>query len=184
MSPSTARSGPVEVVDYDERWPARFEAYADELRRALGMVAARVDHIGSTAVPGLAAKPVIDIQVSVDDVGAIDVYKPGLESIGLVHRPHPEEPEQREFFRPPGRRIVHVHVVGTGSREERRQLLHRDYLRAHPAAARQYGELKRRLAETFRDARQDYQAAKDPFLQSMGLEAERWATETSWQPQS
>jgi len=184
VSASTSQSGPVEVIDYDQRWPARFEAYADELRRALGSVAARVEHIGSTAVPGLAAKAVIDIQVSVGDVAAIDLYKPGMESIGLAHRPHPEEPERREFFRPPGRRIVHVHVVGSGSAEERRHLLHRDYLRAHPAASREYGELKRRLAETFRDARQNYQEAKSPFLQSMGLEAERWARETSWQPRS
>ncbi len=184
MSASTSQSGPVEVVDYDQQWPARFEAYAEDLRRALGTVAVRVDHIGSTAVPGLAAKPVIDVQVSVADVAALDLYKPGMETIGMLHRPHPEEREEREFFRPPGRRVVHVHVVRSGSPEERRHLLHRDYLRAHPAAAREYGELKRRLAERFRDARQDYQEAKGPFLQAMSVEAERWASRIAWQPRS
>jgi len=138
----------------------------------------RVDHIGSTSVPGLAAKPVIDIQVSVADVEALDSYRPGLEGIGLLHRPHPEEPDRREFFRPPGPRVVHVHVVAAGSAEERRHLLHRDYLRAHPEVAADYGALKRELAGTFREARQDYQEAKHPFLESMAADAERWAAAT------
>lgn len=168
------------MVAYDQGWPARFEAHAGELRKALGSVAVRIDHIGSTSVPGLAAKPVIDIQVSVLDVAALDTYKPRLEEIGLIHRPHPEEPEPREFFRPPGPRVVHVHVVGSGSPQERRHLLHRDYLRANVDAATEYGESKRKLAAAFRDARQEYQAAKDPVVQALDVEAERWAVATAW----
>jgi len=172
----------VDVVGYDVQWPAQFDAYADRVREALGPACLRIDHIGSTSVPGLAAKPVIDMQVSVADVAAPESYRPGLEGAGFLHRPHPEEPERREFFRPPGPRAVHVHVVEAGGPEERRQLLHRDYLRAHPEVAMEYGALKQRLARRFRDARQDYQEAKHPFLQSMGADAEAWAAATAWSP--
>jgi GrpB-like predicted nucleotidyltransferase (UPF0157 family) len=175
-------SGPVEVVDYDPAWVQRFADHASRIRGALGATVVRVDHIGSTAVPGLAAKPVIDVQVSVPDLAALDQYQPGLESLGYVHRPHPENDEAREFFRPPGPRVVHVHVVGTGSVEERRYLLHRDFLRAHPAVASDYGDLKKRLAGAVGGERQDYQWGKNPFLQDLQRKAEHWAITTSWSP--
>jgi GrpB-like predicted nucleotidyltransferase (UPF0157 family) len=175
-------SGPVEVLDYDPSWVLRFLDYATRIQRALGAVAVRVEHIGSTAVPGLAAKPVIDAQVSVPEVAALGQYKEALESLGFLHRPHPENEEAREFFRPPGPRVVHVHVVGAGSVEERRYLLHRDFLRAHSNVASEYGALKRRLAGQLSDARQDYQWAKSPFLKEMDRNANEWAILTKWSP--
>jgi GrpB-like predicted nucleotidyltransferase (UPF0157 family) len=129
---SLSASGPVEVVDYDQSWDQCFAQYAARISGVLGAIAVRVEHIGSTAVPGLAATPVIDVQLSVPVVAALDQYKDALESLGFLHRPHPENEEAREFFRPPGPRVVHVHVVGAGSMEERRYLLHRDFLRSHP----------------------------------------------------
>ncbi len=173
-------SGPVEVVDYDPSWDERFGEYAARIRGVLGALAIRVEHIGSTAVPGLAAKPVIDVQVSVPEVAALDRYKGALESLGFSYRPHPEIKEAREFFRPPGPRVVHVHVVGAGSVEERRYLLHRDFLRAHRTVAFEYRALKRRLAGELAHARQDYQSAKNPFLEEMGRKAEEWAIATNW----
>jgi GrpB-like predicted nucleotidyltransferase (UPF0157 family) len=162
-------SGPVEVLDYDPSWALWFLDYAARIQRALGAVAVRVEHIGSTAVPGLAAKPVIQ-------------YKAALELLGFLHRPHPENDEAREFFRPPGPRVLHLHVVGAGSVEERRYLLHRDFLRAHPSVASEYGALKRRLAGQLADARQEYQLAKNPFLKQMDRNANEWAVLTKWFP--
>jgi GrpB-like predicted nucleotidyltransferase (UPF0157 family) len=175
-------SGPVEVLDYDPSWATRFLDYAARIQRVLGAVTVRVEHIGSTAVPGLAAKPVIDVQVSVPEVAELGLYKEALELLGFLHRPHPENDEAREFFRPPGPRVVHVHVVGAGSVEERRYLLHRDFLRAHPSVASEYGALKRRLAGQLADARQEYQLAKDPFLKQMDRNANEWAVLTKWSP--
>jgi GrpB-like predicted nucleotidyltransferase (UPF0157 family) len=179
---SVSASGPVEVVDYDPAWEGRFGDYRASIHGALGSVAVAIEHIGSTAVVGLAAKPVIDVQVSVPNLDALDEYKPGLESLGLLHRPHPEDVEPREFFRPPGPRVVHVHVVQVGSAEERRYLLHRDFLRAHPTVASEYGELKKQLATELGDARQDYQWRKNPFLERVQREAEMWADTTGWSP--
>ena len=169
------------VVDYDVEWVGRFEAAARDLSRTLGALAVRMDHIGSTAVPGLAAKPVIDIQVSVAELHPVRPYRDALEPLGYVHRPHPEVPD-REFFRPPGPRTVHLHVVATGSRCEREHLLMRDFLRTHDAAASRYASLKRHLAEQFRDARQEYQDGKSPFLEELLVEAEEWAVESGWTP--
>src|SRR5688500_18100804 len=110
-------SGPVDVVPYDDEWVLRYAEYSARIRDALGALATRVEHIGSTAVPGLAAKPVIDVQVSVRELAALDDYKRGIESLGFIHRPHPENEEATEFFRPAGPRVVHVHVVQADSPE-------------------------------------------------------------------
>ena len=169
------------VVDHDLAWRDRFDVVARALHDALGDLALRVDHFGSTAVPGLAAKPVIDVQVSVRQLRPLDPYRDAIESVGYLHRPHPEVPD-REFFRPPGRRTVHVHVVARGSRNERQHLLTRDFLRTHEVIACRYALLKRALAEEFRDSRQDYQAGKESFLEELIVEAEAWAVETGWAP--
>ena len=175
-------SEPVDVCDYDPRWIERYQVAAGRIREALGEGADRIEHIGSTAVPGLAAKPVIDVQVSVADVSNLDAYRPRLESVGMVHRPHPEVVDRREFFRPAGPRTVHVHVVDAGGELERTYLLHRDYLRAHPDAAAEYAALKRSLAAAHRYERQRYQDAKEPFILRLGRAADAWATATGWAP--
>lgn len=179
---TASRSGGVEVLDYDDAWSAGFRSYESQIRSVLGAAAVRIEHIGSTSVVGLAAKPVIDIQVSVAALGDLESYKPGLEQLGWLHRPHPENEEPREFFRPPGPRVVHVHVVESGSDVEREYLLHRDFLRANSDVAGAYGELKKRLAHDLHDDRQDYQWAKNPFLQEMRVQAEAWAAGVGWIP--
>jgi GrpB-like predicted nucleotidyltransferase (UPF0157 family) len=161
-------SDPVEIVPSDEGWADRFRTFESMIRDALGVVAVRVEHIGSTSVPGLAAKPVIDIQVSVVDLDALDSYKPALEALGWPHRPHPEDPDR--------------HVVEAGGVEERKHLLHRDFLRARSDVAAQYGELKVGLARELGNDRQAYQLAKSPFIAQLEADAERWAAETGWKP--
>ncbi len=135
---------PVELSEPSARWPALAQAWSNAIRDALAPLRPRVEHVGSTAVAGLIAKAVIDLQVAVPDVEDEPAYRPELESLGLMLRAR--EPGHR-FFRPPtGQpRIVHVHVCSKGSDWEREHLLFRDYLRAHPDAAAAYAALKRDL---------------------------------------
>src|SRR5262249_8534461 len=137
----------LEVVPYDPQWPVAFEEEAGRIRAALGAVALRIDHNGSTSVPGLAAKPVIDIQVSVAELEPMDAYRQPLQSIGYTHVPHPDDSFCPFFHRPDTwPHSHHVHVVRGGGMEERRTLAFRDYLRGHPDCAREYERLKLHLA--------------------------------------
>lgn len=132
----------ISIVDYDPAWPVRFAQ--ERLRIALlGGAAKRIEHIGSTAVPGLAAKPIIDILVTVDDVEDEARYVPALEAAGYVLRVR--EPEHR-MFRTPAR-DVHVHIWRSGDDEERRHLVFRDRLRTNAIDRDRYERTKRELAQ-------------------------------------
>ena len=137
------------VDDYDPEWPSWFEEEATILRAALGSIAERIEHVGSTSVPGLAAKPVIDIQVSVTSLTPRGPIVAPLVAIGYQHSIDPIEP-QHEFFsrgyHDDGYRKVHIHVCEVGSTWERRHLAFRDELRRDADAAAAYGALKRQLA--------------------------------------
>jgi GrpB-like predicted nucleotidyltransferase (UPF0157 family) len=172
---------PVELSEPDAMWSRRFEAIRRQLAKALGPTAVRIDHIGSTAVPSIPAKPIIDVQVSVNQLEAEDRYQPQIEALGwplrareLAHR----------FFRPPAgeARTVHIHVCETGGSWERDHLLFRDYLRAHPGRAAEYAALKRQLAASFGNDRPAYTRSKVPFIEATLAVAERWARRTGWQP--
>jgi GrpB-like predicted nucleotidyltransferase (UPF0157 family) len=157
------------VVPYNPEWPAAFARERDRLAAALGAAARRIEHNGSTAVPGLAAKPVIDIQISVPRLQPMDTYAPALERLGYVHVPHDDDAFAPFFHRPAAwPHTHHVHVVEAGGEEERKTLAFRDYLRAHPDAAREYEALKRALAAAFggadAPAREAYAAAKSEFV--------------------
>jgi len=137
----------LEIVRYDSNWPKAFSAERDRLAAALGGLALRIDHHGSTSVPGLSAKPIIDIQISVARLRPIESYAAGLTLLGYVHVPHPDDSSCPFFHRPAvWPHTHHVHVVESGGAEERRTLAFRDYLREHWQAARAYEELKHRLA--------------------------------------
>lgn len=152
----------------------------------------RIDHIGSTAVPGLPAKDVVDIQIT---VAALDErVKSAMLSLGYAqpegvwrdHRPPhfvgPETDWEKWFFcPPPGQRRTNTHVGVLGRANQRYALLCRDFLRAHPASAEAYAELKRRLAQHLADP-QVYPEVKDPAVDLIYFAAEAWATATHWQP--
>jgi GrpB-like predicted nucleotidyltransferase (UPF0157 family) len=159
QTPDSARSGLIEVVDYDPAWPARFLEWRGVIGSALGSTATRIEHVGSTSVPGLAAKPIVDIQVSVDDLSDEAGYVPALERIGLQLR---SRDELHRYFRPfaDKPRDVHVHVCGTGSNWEREHLLFRDHLRADPEARDAYAEAKRAAALAWADDGWAYTDAK------------------------
>jgi GrpB-like predicted nucleotidyltransferase (UPF0157 family) len=159
-----------DLVPYDPHWPAMFEQEAVQLRRALGPIAVRIDHHGSTAVPGLSAKPVIDIQVSVTNLHPLDVFGKPLEALGYVHVPHADD-AFCPFFHRPSRwpHTHHVHVVRAGGDEERRTLAFRDYLRQHDDVAREYERLKHQLMMQIHPndaaSREAYAAAKTNFVE-------------------
>lgn len=169
----------IEVVPYDERWPGLFADWAMKLRRALGYAAVRIEHIGSTAVPGLAAKPVIDIQIGIGDVEDESAYVRAIEALGVALRSR--EPGHR-YFRPAGdrQRAVQIHVYRAGSEEERDHLLFRDFLRAHADAREAYARLKRDVAGRYRDDRLAYNEAKTGLILDQMHRARAWALRTGW----
>jgi GrpB-like predicted nucleotidyltransferase (UPF0157 family) len=154
---------PIVIVDYDPAWPREFQALRDRAAAAVGDLAVAIEHVGSTAVPGLAAKPVIDLVVVVapDDVrGAVD----RLVAIGYVHRGNLGVDGREAFSVPDGERRHHLYVSPTDSEELRAQLAFRDRLRRDHALAAEYEALKRNLAVTFRDDRMGYTDAKTEFV--------------------
>ncbi len=116
----------IEVLPYDPEWPGLFQAIGARLREALGTVASRIDHIGSTAVPGLAAKPVIDIQVSVSALEPSDPFRIPLEALGYLFDMENDDLTKRYFHEAPGNRETHIHVRRAGSWTEQSALLFRD----------------------------------------------------------
>lgn len=166
----------VEIVPYDPQWPARFEATAAELRRALGANVVAVHHVGSTAVPGLAAKPVIDVLPVVADLGAVSQAEPALVDLGYEPRGEYGLPGRRYFVREAGgRRTDHVHVYEADDPAVARHLALRDYLRAHAEEAAQYGALKASVAEQYPHDRRRYSEAKGPIVSALEQRALTWA---------
>jgi GrpB-like predicted nucleotidyltransferase (UPF0157 family) len=170
----------IEIAPYDPAWPQRFARLGRRLRGALAEVALRIDHIGSTAVPGLAAKPVIDIQISVAALEPLDAFRQPLEALGYVYRADNTEQTKRYFREPAGNPRTHIHVRIAGSFSEQFALLFRDYLRETPELAAEYEALKRRLAERHRNDRHAYTEAKVPFFWKAIRQADQWAQLHGW----
>jgi GrpB-like predicted nucleotidyltransferase (UPF0157 family) len=135
------------VVEYDPDWPVRFEAIRDRIAPALASLAVSIEHVGSTSVPGLAAKPVIDIDVVVADASAIPAAVKALTSLGYEHLGPVGIPDREAFRRPPGTEKHNLYVCPAGGQGLRNHLAIRNHLRTHPAAVEAYAALKRRLAD-------------------------------------
>lgn len=163
---------------YNPAWAGSFEAHRRRISDALGAVARRVDHVGSTAVTGLAAKPIVDIQVSVADVEEEASYLGPLVAAG--YRLRVREPGHR-MFRTPGL-DVHVHLCDAGSDWERRHLLLRDWLRQSADDREAYADLKIRLQRQDWDTMNHYADAKSELIAEMTVRAKRWALSTGWSP--
>jgi GrpB-like predicted nucleotidyltransferase (UPF0157 family) len=172
----------VVIVPYDPEWPQLFSELGAALRKALGSIALRIDHIGSTSVPGLEAKPIVDVQISVASFEPLDAFRIPLERIGLVYRANNPDLSKRYFRESPGTRRTHVHVRCAGSFSEQLALLFRDYMRAHAGDARRYGKVKRQAAEEHGHDRRAYNDAKADFIWEMVAKADRWSQQTGWEP--
>ena len=173
---------PIEIHDYSPKWPEEFKAIGKELRKALGEVALRIDHIGSTSVPGLAAKPIIDIQISVSSLDPVEPFLKPMESLGYVWRKNNGEKTKEYFREKPGNRRTHVHTRKLGSWHQQFALLFRDYIRIHPSDQEKYEVVKKELAEKYRYKRQEYVDAKDPIIHEIMHRADRWTADTGWEP--
>jgi len=172
----------VVIVPYDPEWPALFSRLGVSLRKALGDTALRIDHIGATSVPGLDAKPIIDIQISVRTFEPLDAYRLPIESLGFVLRPDNPDRTKRYFREVPGERRTHIHVRRAGSWPEQFALLFRDYMRTHDEDAKRYAELKYRLAEQYAEDHRGYTEAKAPFIWETMVKADTWSQEIGWEP--
>jgi GrpB-like predicted nucleotidyltransferase (UPF0157 family) len=155
----------VVIEEYSASWPGAFAAESARLREMFGLPADRIEHVGSTAVAGLAAKPIIDIMVGAGSLAEIEACIPRLVGGGYryVEEFNALIPERR-YFEKPG---FHVHAVTHGVDFWVRMLAFRDALRADPALRREYESLKRRLAQAHREDRGAYTDAKTPFIRSV-----------------
>ncbi|MGI9625305.1 MAG: GrpB family protein [Longimicrobiales bacterium] len=153
----------VVVVNYDPEWPQAFEALRSTIWDAVSDIAVSVEHVGSTAVPGLSAKPVIDIDVVVDE-GVVAAGVSRLSSLGYEHRGDLGIPGREAFRSPPDTPRHHLYLCIAGSPALANHLAVRDYLRANPVAASDYSDLKRRLASEHPKDIDSYVEAKSDFL--------------------
>ncbi len=159
------------LASYDGTWPLAFEAEAARIERACEGLAIRLEHVGSTSVPGLSAKPIIDILAGRPPQAKAAPYVSALKQLGYEHK-GPYGLPGREYFRRGTPRSHHVHLVSWSSALWRDHLAFRDHLRAHPEVARAYEALKRELAAVV-DDRHAYTDGKGPFIRSVLRDAAR-----------
>ncbi len=157
---------PVQIAEYDPAWPVLFERERGLIEAALADLVAAIEHVGSTAVPGLGAKPVIDIMIGVRNLADGEKCVRPLEELGYEYRGEAGIPGRLYFRRLTGGRRSHqIHMVEHGGDFWRRHRLFRDYLREHREEAKAYHELKVRLAERFGTDRLGYNEAKTEFIE-------------------
>jgi dephospho-CoA kinase len=181
------------ITPYDPTWPAQYARLAGRIAQAAGRTGLRVDHVGSTSVPGLAAKDVIDIQLTVGSLDEADGIADALAGAGFPRAdgewsdsPKPSDPDPAVWVKrlhgsaDPGR-IVHLHVRAEGSPGWRLTLLMRDWLRADPHIRAEYTALKQRLASSGLST-SGYASAKEPWFDEVWPRAEEWARRTGWRP--
>ncbi|MEZ5039959.1 MAG: GrpB family protein [Saprospiraceae bacterium] len=184
---------PIIVIPYQERWPAEFQRIATDLQQSLGDLALRIDHIGSTSVPGLAAKDVIDIQITVADLNdpqiPVRLTANGYTRFSTEYRDvfvgmddASPQLEKRMVQAKAGDRRAHIHIRELGRFNQRYPLLFRDYLRASAVTRLSYALIKERLAQLFPESSEGYYFIKDPLMDLMYEAAEQWARLTNWAP--
>jgi GrpB-like predicted nucleotidyltransferase (UPF0157 family) len=185
----------IRIVEYQSSWVTDFSSVGAALRGALGDIALRIDHIGSTSVPGLAAKDIIDIQVTVADLDESSIGH-AMQSTGAIERfkgtfdheppgqPIPDDQRQKWLWhmRGGGGPHANIHIRVDGRWNWRYALLCRDFLRAHAGTAQAYGEVKRQLARHFPNDVDAYYDVKDPAFDLFMSVAEEWAASMDWRP--
>ena len=163
------------MVPHDPEWGEEFEREAERIGAALGDMVVAVHHIGSTAIPGVHAKPIIDILLVVDSVTALDEKQAAIEAMGYRTLGEFGIPGRRYFPRDDafGNRTHQVHAFENGSAQIKRHLAFRDYMIAHPAAAQEYSDLKRELAAKHADDSESYMDGKEAFIEEIDRRAVR-----------
>jgi GrpB-like predicted nucleotidyltransferase (UPF0157 family) len=166
----------VHVVPYDPNWPAEFNAEAVRLRSALGDIAVALHHIGSTSIPGLSAKPIIDILMEVDDLQRLEARSSELAALGYEPKGEFGIPGRRYFRKecPTGVRTHHIHAFESGSPQIARHIAFREYMMAHPLIAQSYSLLKQQLAAAHPEDIEAYMDGKDLFIKEHEAKALTW----------
>ena len=171
-------AGPIVLAEYDPAWPQLFEREAGRIRAALGQRALRIEHAGSTAVPGLAAKPVIDVVLVVADSADEEAYVPSLEAAGYVLRIREPDWYEHRVFKGPDTN-VNLHVFSQGCAEIERMVLFRDWLRRNESDRQLYERTKRELAEKEWKYTQNYADAKSAVVEEIIARAEQASADRS-----
>ncbi|MEZ4519287.1 MAG: GrpB family protein [Chloroflexota bacterium] len=184
----------ITIHDYNPSWPEEFEAIRAALAEALGPLALHIDHIGSTSVPSLGAKDIIDVQVTVEALSS--EVRDRLIEAGYAIRPgiardhvpagsdtNPAQWTKMLFTEQEGARRANIHVRQQGHLNQQYPLLFRDYLRAHPRSAESIEIIKRQLAKRFADDVESYYDIKDPVYDLIWDAAQAWAEDTGWSPE-
>ncbi|WP_136604854.1 GrpB family protein [Paenibacillus dokdonensis] len=170
------------VAPYNPDWAIEFYNIAYRIRNALQDIALRIDHIGSTEVVGLDAKPIIDIQISVRALEPVDVYQTQMEGLGYMFRADNTERTKRYFREGSGMRRTHIHIREAGSFSEQFALLFRDYLRSHAEDAQKYAEIKYTLMRMYQQDRHRYVEEKEPYIWEIMRRASQWSQDIGWRP--
>ncbi|WP_199247897.1 GrpB family protein [[Phormidium] sp. ETS-05] len=166
----------VAVVPHDPQWADAFAVESQQIADALGENVVAIHHIGSTAIPMIYAKPIIDLLVEVKDINQVNQQNSTLESLGYEVMGEFGIPGRRYFRKnnPAGMRTHHVHIFEVGSPQVERHLNFRDYMIAHPEAAQKYSDLKQELGQKYPNDIEKYMDGKDGFIQEIDQKAARW----------
>lgn len=165
----------IEVVPYQSKWKEDFKKEADSIKQILEEEIVELHHIGSTSIPNMFAKPIIDILISVRDITAIDSYNDKLNQLGYIAKGEFGIEGRRFFLKGLYDRTHHIHIFQQGNPEIIRHINFRDYMMAHPNEAKEYEELKKKLAIQFRYDIEGYCNGKDKFIKNIDEKAKEWA---------
>ena len=164
------------VVDHDPQWANEFEKESEKLQQILGDILNNIHHIGSTAVPGLMAKPIIDILLDVKDLGQLDAKSESFEELEYEVMGEYGIPGRRYFRKGGNNRTHHIHAFQKGDPNLIRHLAFRDYMIEHKNIAKEYGELKFNIAQRCKDNIVNYSDEKDAFVKYHEAKALKWST--------
>ncbi|NHJ31546.1 MAG: GrpB family protein [Asgard group archaeon] len=162
-------STPIILEKYNPKWPDFFKEEKEEIEKTLGHLIVKIEHIGSTAVPGMGGKPIIDIMIGVREKENTEKCIPLLESIGYVFDPerHEDFPERKSLDKRTKGIKIHLYIVDINSEYWSRHILFRDHLRANPEIAREYNKLKEELVKKYRYDRESYSKGKAKFIKKV-----------------
>ncbi|QOR65358.1 GrpB family protein [Cytobacillus suaedae] len=164
----------VEVTSYNPTWTKSYQSEAKRIQTIFSPILVNIYHIGSTSIPGLSAKPVIDILVEVSSLEKVDDFNQDMEKLDYEARGENGIPKRRYFQKGGDNRTHHVHIFEKGNTEIERHVTFRDYLRNHPQEADQYGALKEELAEKFPYDIEKYILGKDSLVKELDEKAKQW----------
>lgn len=165
----------MEVVSYNSNWKEDYINESEKIQNIMDEEIVKTHHIGSTAIPGIYAKPVIDILIEVKDISNVDKYNKEMEKLGYISKGESGIKNRRFFLKGEYNRTHHVHIFETGNSEVKRHLNFRDYMIAHPEDAKRYEELKKELSIKFRYDNKGYCNGKNAFIKEMAIKANEWS---------